>query len=250
MVDTPLCKLRCTVQLSPTLCALMEGVVDVMLLFSKISGRTVEISGLKKDPLYSWRPRKGPGKYKYLKGLRVWLEYIRTQLECFTERLCIGISGEFCGAQLDQRYSEGCKVRHNSESFWACWVLLSVLSVVHLLLILQILTHTNSKYCVPKNVGVVLQVLATFFCLKCEMPYKWPYRITRKITHPLRRFPTPIFSTTRGARTTKRVSLGRSPRDLSIEASLSVCALPIVEKISVENRLRGCVIFRVIRYKA
>ena len=81
---------------------------------------------------------------------------------------------------------------------------------------------------------------------KAPSPPEGPraYRTTHKMTHPLgwTIFGADFFSKTwRWAHTTNMVPLERSRRDLSIDASLGACTLPVVEEISWEIRQRGLV---------
>ena len=65
---------------------------------------------------------------------------------------------------------------------------------------------------------------------------------SRQQTPPaLGRTSEPSFSKSRGAHTTIIMGLERNRRDLSIDACLGVCPLPMVEQISSEIRPRGWV---------
>lgn len=69
------------------------------------------------------------------------------------------------------------------------------------------------------------------------------YRATvpvRTYEHPLGWISEPVLSIAREAPTAKMVDLERHCRGLSIDVSLGVCTLPIVEKHSFENRPRRC----------
>ena len=52
------------------------------------------------------------------------------------------------------------------------------------------------------------------------------------------------------AHTTKRAALAWSRRDLSIDASLGICTLPVADKISCEISPRGRVGWHIARLSA
>lgn len=51
-----------------------------------------------------------------------------------------------------------------------------------------------------------------------------------------------VSSKTSGTQISKMAALGTPGRDVSVDASLGVCALPVVEEIGVENRSKGCAV--------